>query len=37
MFKAGTIADLTNAQSLVHDTPKDVKKEGIIDHKEETT
>jgi hypothetical protein len=34
MFKAGTVADLTSAQSLVHDTQKDVNKEGTIDHKE---
>jgi hypothetical protein len=34
MFKAGTIAGLTNAQSLVHDTQKDVNKEGTTDHKE---
>jgi hypothetical protein len=34
MFKAGTIAGLTSAQSLVHDTQKDVNKEGTIDHKE---
>jgi hypothetical protein len=34
MFKVGTIAGLTSAQSLVHDTQKDVKKEGTTDHKE---
>jgi hypothetical protein len=34
MFKVGTIAGLTSAQSLVHDTQKDVNKEGTIDHKE---
>jgi hypothetical protein len=34
MFKAGTIAGLTSAQSLVHDTPKYVNKESIADHKE---
>jgi hypothetical protein len=34
MFKAGTIASLTSAQSLVQDTQKDVNKEGIVDHKE---
>jgi hypothetical protein len=34
MFKAGTVAGLTSAQSLVHDKQKDVNKEGIIDHKE---
>jgi hypothetical protein len=34
MFKAGTVAGLTSAQSLVHDTQKDVNKEGTIDHKE---
>jgi hypothetical protein len=34
MFKAGTVAGLTTAQSLVHDTQKDVNKEGITDHKE---
>jgi hypothetical protein len=26
MFKAGTVAGLTSAQSLVHDTQKDVNK-----------
>jgi hypothetical protein len=34
MFKARTVAGLTSAQSLVHDTQKDVNKEGTIDHKE---
>ncbi len=34
MFKAGTVADLTSTQSLVHDTQKDVNKEDITDHKE---
>jgi hypothetical protein len=34
MFKAGTVADLTSAQSLVQDTQKDVNKEGTTDHKE---
>jgi hypothetical protein len=34
MFKAGTVASLTSAQSLVHDTQKDVNKEGTTDHKE---
>jgi hypothetical protein len=34
MFKAGTIAGLTSAQSLVQDTQKDVNKEGIADLKE---
>jgi hypothetical protein len=33
MFKAGTVAGLTSAQSLVHDTQKDGNKEGTIDHK----
>ena len=28
MFKAGTIASLISAQSLVQDTQKDVNKEG---------
>jgi hypothetical protein len=36
MFKAGTIASLTSAQSLIQDTQKDVNKEGTTDHKEET-
>jgi hypothetical protein len=34
MFKAGTCAGVTSAQSLVHDTQKDVNKEGTTDHKE---
>jgi hypothetical protein len=34
MFKVGTVADLTSTQSLVHDTQKDVNKEGTTDHKE---
>jgi hypothetical protein len=34
MFKAGTVAGLTCAQSLVQDTQKDVNKEGTADHKE---
>jgi hypothetical protein len=34
MFKAGTVAGLTSAQSLVPDTQKDVNKEGTTDHKE---
>jgi hypothetical protein len=34
MFKAGTVASLTSAQSLVQDTQNDVNKEGTIDHKE---
>jgi hypothetical protein len=34
MFKAGTVASLTSAQSLVHDTQKDVNKESTTDHKE---
>jgi hypothetical protein len=34
MFKAGTVAGLTSAQSLVHNTQKDVNKEGTIEHKE---
>jgi hypothetical protein len=34
MFKTGTVAGLTSAQSLVQDTQKDVNKEGIVDHKE---
>jgi hypothetical protein len=32
--KAGTVAGLTSAQSLVYDTQKDVNKEGTTDHKE---
>jgi hypothetical protein len=34
MFKAGTVAGLTSAQSLVQDTQKDVNKEDTIDLKE---
>jgi hypothetical protein len=34
MFKAGTVAGLTSAQSLVQDTQKDVNKEGTSGHKE---
>jgi hypothetical protein len=34
MFKAGTVASLTSAQSLVHNTQKDVNKEGTTDHNE---
>jgi hypothetical protein len=34
MFKARTIAGLTSAQSLVHNTQKDMNKEGTTDHKE---
>jgi hypothetical protein len=34
MFKVGTVAGLTNAQNLVHDTQKDVNKEGTAYHKE---
>jgi hypothetical protein len=34
MFKAGTVAGLTSAQSLVHDIQKDVNKQGTTDHKE---
>jgi hypothetical protein len=34
MFKAGTVASLTSAQSLVHDTQKDVNKKDTTDHKE---
>jgi hypothetical protein len=34
MFKAGIVAGLTSAQSLLHNTQKDVNKEGITDHKE---
>jgi hypothetical protein len=33
MFKAGTVAGLTSAQSPVQDTEKDVNKEGA-EHKE---
>jgi hypothetical protein len=34
MFKAGNIVGLTSAQSLVHDTQKDVNKESTANHKE---
>jgi hypothetical protein len=34
MFKVGTVASLTSAQSLVHNKQKDVNKEGTTDHKE---
>jgi hypothetical protein len=34
MFKVGTVAGLTIAQSLVQDTQKDVNKKGTSDHKE---
>jgi hypothetical protein len=34
MFKAGTVANLTSAQSLVQDTQKDVNKEGTADYNE---
>jgi hypothetical protein len=34
MFKAGTVAGLTSAQSVVHDTQKYVNQEGTTDHKE---
>jgi hypothetical protein len=34
MCKAGSVAGLTSAQSLVEDTQKNVNKEGIVDHKE---
>jgi hypothetical protein len=34
MFKVGIIVGLTSAQSLVHDTQKDVNKEGTTYHKE---
>jgi hypothetical protein len=34
MFKAGNVAGLTSAQSLVQDTQKDVNKGGTTDHKE---
>jgi hypothetical protein len=33
MFKAGTVAGLTSAQSLVQRTQKDVNKEGTTDQK----
>jgi hypothetical protein len=34
MFKAGTVASLTSAQSLVQDTQNDVNKKGTTDLKE---
>jgi hypothetical protein len=34
MFKAGTVAGQTSAQSLVQGTQKDVNKEGTSNHKE---
>jgi hypothetical protein len=34
MFKAGTVAGITSAQSIVQDTQKDVNKEDTADHKE---
>jgi hypothetical protein len=34
MFKAGAVASLTSAQSLIQDRQKDVNKEGTSDHKE---
>jgi hypothetical protein len=37
MFKAGTVASLTSAQRLAHDTQKDVNKEGTTDHKEKNS
>jgi hypothetical protein len=37
MFKAGTVAGLTSTQSLIQDTQKDVNKEGIADHKKNST
>jgi hypothetical protein len=37
MFKAGILAGLTSAQSLVHDTQKDMNKEGTIDHNEKNS
>jgi hypothetical protein len=37
MFKEGTVAGLTSAQSLVQDTQKDVNKEGTVDHKEKNS
>jgi hypothetical protein len=37
MFKVGTVAGLTSAQSLVQDIQKDVNKEGITDHKEKNS
>jgi hypothetical protein len=37
MFKEGTVAGLTSAQSLVQDTQKDVNKEGTGGHKERSS
>jgi hypothetical protein len=34
MFKAGNVAGLKSAQSLVPDTQKDVNKKGTTNHKE---
>jgi hypothetical protein len=34
MLKTGTVAGLTSAESLVHDTQKDVNKESTTNHKE---
>jgi hypothetical protein len=34
MFKVGTVAGITSAQSLVQDRQKDVNKESTTDHKE---
>jgi hypothetical protein len=34
MFKVGTVAGITGAQSLVQDRQKDVNKESTTDHKE---
>jgi hypothetical protein len=34
MLKAGTVAGLTSAQSLVQHTQKNVNKEGTANHKE---
>jgi hypothetical protein len=34
MFKAGTVASITSAQSLVQDTQNGVNNEGIANHKE---
>jgi hypothetical protein len=37
MFKAETVAGLTSAQSLVHDTQKDMNKKGTTNHKEKNS
>jgi hypothetical protein len=37
MFKAGTVAGLTSAQSLIQDKQNDVNKEGTADHKKNST